>query len=738
MKIVTATNVRYCGNVSSHYTYGINLSKFLFLPFAESLSLRKDTRMTFVSHSIDLISIIIKAYELPLQTKEKNTVMLWASVQKEIVFLSQSLTRKYRFLSYQKFVSCYKVSARDKTKHDEIMFKVNFSANEQRNLSTIDDSTDKYKVKNICNHIMNPFAEEAMKHFSAMEYQSCSSIKPLTSIDQNFEDDTARLIIHEERISQFYNESIQSGFSCCYRKALRLETAELPDYQLHYYKCKKFKTNHLLKPDEEFLLVKCSAYENSEKKLIYVNGHSVVRMKEKVRKRIENATENKFSVLLLGLDSMSRMHFIRSMPKSFDHLRNSGWYELAFYNKVGENTFPNLASIMTGKSFEDIENIPNNKKLGGLQVLRFIWDDFKDAGYATILGEDNMSYSTFIHLREGFIEQPVDYYFHPYAILLEKNLNTSECDYLNPYFEYRAFLGFQYYIDHLYQYAYDFLRMFKNKPSFGLIWSGSFTHDDNNLPSSMDDKILDYLRKLDELEILENSIVIFFSDHGIRYGHTREHFLGWVEERLPFFFIWVPKKLQVSHPEIARNLKKNEDRLFSPYDVHLTLKHILQLVEGTENNYNEWNVTCPECQSIFEEIPINRVCEDAGITEEWCVCKSFEEVQLDSILTNTIANIVVDKLNEDLSVHPECSYLKLNSIRSIRKAELLKSSASVADYLIIFDVTPSEAVIEATVRCKDLTCTHHDIIGSVARINAYRTDGDCIDNVEQRKFCYCI
>jgi hypothetical protein len=44
---------------------------------------------------------------------------------------------------------------------------------------------------------MNPFAQEAMNIFKRVKYEPCSKKSPLTSVEQNFEDDTAVLVIHE-------------------------------------------------------------------------------------------------------------------------------------------------------------------------------------------------------------------------------------------------------------------------------------------------------------------------------------------------------------------------------------------------------------------------------------------------------------------------------------------------------------------------------------------------------------
>jgi hypothetical protein len=50
---------------------------------------------------------------------------------------------------------------------------------------------------------MNPFTEEAMKIFKRVKYEPCSPKRPLTTVEQNFENDTAMLVIHDELKSHY-------------------------------------------------------------------------------------------------------------------------------------------------------------------------------------------------------------------------------------------------------------------------------------------------------------------------------------------------------------------------------------------------------------------------------------------------------------------------------------------------------------------------------------------------------
>lgn len=71
----------------------------------------------------------------------------------------------------------------------------------------------------------------------------------------------------------------------------------------------------------------------------------------------------------------------------------------------------------------------------------------------------------------------------------------------------------------------DFAVAYKDDPFFGLFWTSSFSHNDISDASSMDEKTQLYLNLLELKGVLNNSAVIFFSDHGIRFGPVRENLL---------------------------------------------------------------------------------------------------------------------------------------------------------------------------------------------------------------------
>ncbi|CAG2184125.1 unnamed protein product, partial [Oppiella nova] len=94
--------------------------------------------------------------------------------------------------------------------------------------------------------------------------------------------------------------------------------------------------------------------------------------------------------------------------------------------------------------------------------------------------------------------------------------------------------------------------------------------------------------------------------------------------------IYVPQRYR------SRNLTINEHRLTTPFDIHSTLKHIL---EGKPNTTLKYGL------SLLEEIPYDRSCDSIPVLEHWCVCHISRRIH-DLHSVRPMAEFVVTKLND--------------------------------------------------------------------------------------------
>lgn len=106
-----------------------------------------------------------------------------------------------------------------------------------------------------------------------------------------------------------------------------------PIFHCRLSSCIEFAQTVKLPAHIEFIFVKCKLLG----KVIYKNTHAIIREKPHLRQRLDALKakpDRALSVLMLSIDSISRLNLIRAMPKTAQHLYDTGWFELQGYNKV--------------------------------------------------------------------------------------------------------------------------------------------------------------------------------------------------------------------------------------------------------------------------------------------------------------------------------------------------------------------------------------------------------------------
>ncbi|KXJ82091.1 hypothetical protein RP20_CCG015692 [Aedes albopictus] len=599
---------------------------------------------------------------------------------------------------------------------------------------------------------LDPLADDVMRLFHKEQFVPCSTKHPLTTIDQASAssavatNDTVVLRFHRDRIASHLPHYMKY-IECCYQSIERSGINEKADKNFNLSECKYFSHDVQLPPNvTNGVMVRCKgsvSATSKTRKSVYTNVHAFVRAKPAVRERLDRYRDSykqrPLSVLMVGIDSISRLNLIRAMPHTAQHLYDTGWFELKGYNKIDDNTFPNLMAILTGYNSTLAYDTCNPRKVGQLETCPFVWNMFTNSGYVTAYAEDEASINTFNYHKYGFVKPPTDYYLRPMALAAEKNLVKKLKSSLT------MCLGYENYADFIYRYALDFATFYKDEPSFGLFWTNTFSHNDISDPSSMDLRIKYYLEQLDDRGILNNSMVVFFSDHGLRFGAVRSLLTGWLEERLPFMFLWLPEWFKEQHPEAVQALKINRNRLTNPYDLHATLKHVLELSERVDNLPPPFS--CPNCQSMFQEMPWNRSCEETSIAPHWCTCSNFEKIGKSAKIVHEVISFVIDSINRDLEDHQKnltkklCAKIQLKSISLAKVARYPDAPEPHTDYLLIFDAKPGSGKFETTVRHytkRDQSKTPFEVTGSISRLNEYASQSECMHVDYLRKYCYCL
>jgi membrane-anchored protein YejM (alkaline phosphatase superfamily) len=119
---------------------------------------------------------------------------------------------------------------------------------------------------------------------------------------------------------------------------------------------------------------------------------------------------------------------------------------------------------------------------------------------------------------------------------------------------------------------------FKNyKPYFQYTWATRIAHNDFNGLALGDEILLDSLKFLSSNGLLNNTAFFIISDHGSRLGEITETKQGRIEDRLPVHYIVLPPWFKTKYPISWRNLRSNEDKLTSAFDLHKTLLQFMDL-----------------------------------------------------------------------------------------------------------------------------------------------------------------
>ncbi|XP_076435704.1 uncharacterized protein LOC143275453 [Babylonia areolata] len=319
------------------------------------------------------------------------------------------------------------------------------------------------------------------------------------------------------------------------------------------------------------------------------------------------------NVLMLGLGSVSHLTFRRLLPQTYHFLKaDLGSLVLENYNVVGELMKEELIPLLTGKREEDLPDVQTWKyNAEPMNAYPFIWKEFEQQGYATLFAEDEPLRSLFNTGFYGFDPAPTDHYMRPFW----QAVSGSEVGRNSPRFCTGDSANHRYTL----QYLEEFFHAYRNVSKFAFALFRELSYTSINPVQYLDSDLVELLRGLKGSRLLEDTVVMVFSDRGLNDYLLKSTVLAKMEERMPMMSLSFPESFQLRHPGAFANLTRNAHRLTTPFDVHETLTDLLYPSRLTYRPPEE-NATA--VMSLFEDIRINRTCHETGIPGHWCTCMS--------------------------------------------------------------------------------------------------------------------
>uniref|UniRef100_A0A7E5A260 DUF229 domain-containing protein n=1 Tax=Panagrellus redivivus TaxID=6233 RepID=A0A7E5A260_PANRE len=465
------------------------------------------------------------------------------------------------------------------------------------------------------------------------------------------------------------------------------------------------------------------------------------------------AAPQKLDVVMIGIDSVSRVEFQRSLPLTYEYLINSmGAVVLNGHNIVGDGTPQAYIPMLTGQTETELpltrKRYPEANFVD--DVYPFIWKNFSNAGYVTAYGEDVHEVETYSYRLKGFRKAPADHYIRPFFREIEKVIG----------FRKELCIGAELLHDIWFGYISDFMAGYKSTSKFLLLHQNRYSHDGNTLGLE-DAAFAKFLKESEEKRLFENAVLMVFADHGARFTGLRQTAQGSLEERLPFFSIRLPEAMKRKMPMAFENLKLNSQRLTTPFDLYSTLSDILKFESLIESDFNSVPMPLPRSMSLLRRVPENRNCEKASIEPHWCACIAWHSI-LGTPLATELAIAIVNQFNAFLRDESDiCAKLELSKIVEAEqyapdKGVLQYAGAADADgfiasfseskktddyisHRLVFETVPKNARYMVTVQFN--SATRHLVLdaNAISHVNKYGDLPHCIisRNYFRGLFCVC-
>ena len=359
--------------------------------------------------------------------------------------------------------------------------------------------------------------------------------------------------------------------------------------------------------------------ENKGKIRINIQRNEIL-IKER-KNKIKKRNQMYKNILIIFLDTVSRCHFMRKLPKTMKFLNGFMKYETSSskknmtvfqffkYNSLETYTDPNLRAAYYGSTYQR-----NGTHFG---------EYFKENGYITgrinsyCVKEpvnDNVASFSIIHhifdhegLSLGCLKPLYD------GALLSSNIClVKKCLFGKDINEYT----FEY-LESFWEAYIDQNKMFLHESQEGHEPTGQVI-------GYFDDILFKYLSKFYEKGYLKHTAIILFSDHGQHlngplYLFDSQDF--YYERTLPGLFLILPNDERLYKNNLYDKIKLNQQTLITGFDIYNTLIHLAfgenkQKVDKYKVKYGE---------SLFEKINYkNRYCEssifDSLLTKKVCNC----------------------------------------------------------------------------------------------------------------------
>lgn len=370
-------------------------------------------------------------------------------------------------------------------------------------------------------------------------------------------------------------------------------------------------------------------------------------------------------IYFLTIDSVSRRHFFRKIPKVVDFFNNLNEthpdfavYDFKLHNILAVTSADNQVPIFGGfKNY--VKSFPGDQFIDYLGEDA-IWNMIKDKGYISMLGLEDCDHYFSVSLGRN---PKVDYSVRQFYCAVQaigclsfeiSNAKNQRC--IGPYQSHYYILNYTHNLVSQNQGVNQWLYVHLNTAH-----EGSGEH-----AATLNDDLLYFIKKFIDDYSKDNEIIIFLqADHGMNYGFWYGDLEGYQEKKLPSLFIIASKSVIESYKFGYFSLESNTYRLTSKLDLRETMLSLAGIEERTLNSVNLFNSIAPK----------RRTCMDTRTVEWECACSDLIEIEnFSSSLLFLLSRLksyterVINSKSYSAPNHPLnliCKYIHLTKIQKV-------------------------------------------------------------------------
>ncbi len=372
------------------------------------------------------------------------------------------------------------------------------------------------------------------------------------------------------------------------------------------------------------------------------------------------------NINIIHLDSLSRNHFYRSLPRTGDTLRNlqqqTGVSVLDFemVQSIKARTFESLVALFEGQ----VETSTPQTFLANEMPPRPIQPEillqpFRKRGYMTLWMEDtcwrfewglvkNLCINTTLSLEQKWValKQALRK-----AGIDDIGPSPASCEVLEAYnithpFHDPPAICFEgrYHHDYLFEYLEGFHETLQNVGKhFFSFYMCNVAHEDTGLRvQTLDDRLSQHLKRVADKHA--NTLTLVLADHGNTYGPFAEATIeGRIESYHPVMIMMIPEKVaSLWGQNKMEALMSNQHKLVSVLDLHKMLYYI-----GSGSGVTNPN-SHPDL-GLMSHISSKRTCLDIPRSmPSICICEGLETVVTQQPKHILMAEYAIGMLNNKL------------------------------------------------------------------------------------------